>query len=269
MEHRIKDVPKHKVDLMMTTVTGIPENLDQYVDYTMMTQAEGLKFGIEHFRRRVPHCSGSLIWQLNDCWPGVSWSIIDYYGFGKAGYYYVRRAYAPVIASFKAMEDGGIELWVTNDTLVAIEDQANIELGDFAGGAEWREACAYRIGAQESRCVWRANALRVAAAPERYLCVSSAGDRFTPNRHFFAAIKDLLRPKGGAPKVSMTPISDHELKVEIEAAGYLYFVHLLTTDEKTHFSDNYFDLAPGETRTITVRNDLHGVAPDAVTVQWR
>ena len=87
--NRIKDRPKNKVDAMLLTVTGLPRTLEQYVDFTQITQAEGLKFAIEHFRRRKPHCSGSLIWQFNDCWPGVSWSLIDYYGFAKASSYYV------------------------------------------------------------------------------------------------------------------------------------------------------------------------------------
>ena len=38
----------------------------------MTCQAEGLKFGIEHYRRRQPHCSGTLIWQFNDPWPGFT-----------------------------------------------------------------------------------------------------------------------------------------------------------------------------------------------------
>ena len=80
-----------------------------------IAQAEGLKFGIEHFRRRKPHCSGTLVWQLDDCWPVLSWALLDYYGFGKAGYYSLRRAFAPVLASFRD-DDGAIELWITNDT---------------------------------------------------------------------------------------------------------------------------------------------------------
>ena len=87
MDWHNKDNPKDKGDKLMLTVTGVPHDLDEYIDFSQIAQAEGLKFGIEHFRRRKPHCSGTLVWQLNDCWPVLSWSVLDYYGFGKAGYY--------------------------------------------------------------------------------------------------------------------------------------------------------------------------------------
>jgi beta-mannosidase len=139
MDHHNKDDPKNKGDNLMLTVTGLPKDLDEYIDFSMIAQAEGLKFGIEHFRRRKPHCSGTLFWQLNDCWPCLSWSVLDYYGFGKAGYYYVRRAYAPILGSFKVLEAGAVELWITNDTLSRVEDYVTARLGTFAGEPLWEE----------------------------------------------------------------------------------------------------------------------------------
>jgi beta-galactosidase/beta-glucuronidase len=60
MDHHNKDDPKNNGDNLMLTVTGLPKDLDEYMDFSMIAQAEGLKFGIEHFRRRKPHCSGTL-----------------------------------------------------------------------------------------------------------------------------------------------------------------------------------------------------------------
>jgi beta-mannosidase len=39
-----------------------------------------MQMAIRAHMKNQPHCMGSLFWQLNDCWTGPSWSIIDYYG---------------------------------------------------------------------------------------------------------------------------------------------------------------------------------------------
>jgi beta-mannosidase len=268
MDHHNKDDPKNKGDDLMLSVTGLPEDLDEYVDFSMISQAEGLKFALEHFRRRKPHCSGTLIWQLNDCWPVLSWSVLDYNGFGKAGYYYARRAYSPILASFKALPDGSTELWLTNDTLSPVEDDLVVRLGTFEGEKIWEENLRAQAPANSSLPVARWDADRASGAPDRYLSVGSDHGRFPPNRHFFAAIKDLSRAPV-EPSVEIIQTAEHELRVRLEAPAYAYFVHLEVPDEATRFSDNYLDLEPGHQRTISVTNLKKPLSPESVEVRWR
>src|SRR5262249_6696951 len=159
---------------LMETVTGLPTTLDDYIDFSMIAQAEGLKFGIEHYRRRKPHCSGTLFWQLNDCWPVLSWSVVDYYGFGKAGYYYAKRAYASVLASFKPLDDGGLELWLTNDKLSDVAETVTVRLGTFSGAVVWEEKFPVQIAANSSGVVHRWTADHLQGNAERYISVHSA-----------------------------------------------------------------------------------------------
>jgi beta-mannosidase len=264
--HRLKDRPKNKVDAMLIPVTGLPTNLDDYVDFTQIMQAEGLKFGVEHFRRRTPHCSGSLIWQYNDCWPAISWSLVDYNGFGKASYFYVARAYAPVMASFKAVDDGGLELWIVNDGMAPVSGVLDIALHAFDGGAEWSEAVEYNVPATTSARVWSGE---VAGSPGHVISVTSPDGIFPANRHFFAPIKDLDRADPPAPDVRMEALSPNEVAVHITAKTYTWFVHLLVADEATIFSDNYVDIPEGETKTVLVRNAVRPLGPDDITVRWR
>ncbi len=265
---RIKDHPADKVDAMLIPVTGLPQTLEQYVDYTQITQAEGLKFGIEHFRRRKPHCSGSLIWQYNDCWPGISWSLVDHYGFAKASYFYVRRAYAPVMASFKAVDDG-IELWLVNDTPGVVAGRMRLSMEAFAGGSVWSDDLGFRIEPNVSRLVWRSDAHTATGDAGRVLMVRAEGDAFAPNRHFFAALKDLARPAPRPPEVRIVRMDAGEWAVRVTASDYLHFVHVLAPNESVSFSDNYFDLAAGETQLICVRDISNTVDADSLSVRWR
>lgn len=72
-----------------------PSSFEDFVYKSQLTQAKALEMAIKAHRSREGHCTGSLIWQLNDCWPGPSWSLIDYYGREKEAYYSVKKAFAP------------------------------------------------------------------------------------------------------------------------------------------------------------------------------
>ncbi|MFP4013306.1 MAG: beta-mannosidase [Chitinispirillaceae bacterium] len=66
---------------------------------SQINQAAAIGAAIEHQRRNIPRTMGSLYWQLNDCWPAVSWSSIEYGGRWKALHYTVKRLYSQAIVS--------------------------------------------------------------------------------------------------------------------------------------------------------------------------
>lgn len=70
-----------------------PQSFEAFVMLSQKVQAKGLKIAIDAHLAKQPHCMGSLLWQLNDCWPGPSWSIIDYYGRPKEAYDSVKVAF--------------------------------------------------------------------------------------------------------------------------------------------------------------------------------
>ncbi len=252
--YRNKDNPKDKGNKLMQAHTGLPKDLDQYIDFSMIAQAEGLKFGIEHYRRRKPHCSGTLFWQLNDIWPGLSWSVLDYYGFPKAGYFYARRAYAPVIASFKKEADGGYSLWIVNDTLTPVVDQVTWGVAEFEGASLLEQTIEITVPANSALRVARITADRLPGDPRRtYLFVRSGSGCFPDNREFRVEVKDLIRPQPSLA-VGMSQDDAGVITVRIGTDVYAYFVKLIVPVEGTRFSDNYFDIFPGEERVVQVWN---------------
>jgi beta-mannosidase len=66
---------------------------------SQLNQAFVVKTAIEHFRRISPRCMGALYWQLNDCWPGASWSSLEFDGRWKALHYEAKRFNAPALLS--------------------------------------------------------------------------------------------------------------------------------------------------------------------------
>ncbi len=70
-----------------------PTDFDEYLSLSQKTQTIGLQMAIESHINQAPHCMGTLFWQFNDCWPGPSWSIIDFYGNKKDAYTTIKNAY--------------------------------------------------------------------------------------------------------------------------------------------------------------------------------
>lgn len=75
---------------------GEPKDFDDFAYLSQVMQAEGIGLAARHHRASRPHTMGSLYWQLNDVWPGASWSGIDWFGRWKAMQFHARRFFAPV-----------------------------------------------------------------------------------------------------------------------------------------------------------------------------
>ena len=70
-----------------------PTTIGGFIEGSQRAQALAYQLAIEAHMSAQPRCMGTLLWQLNDCWPGPSWSIIDYAGNPKPAYEMVKRLY--------------------------------------------------------------------------------------------------------------------------------------------------------------------------------
>lgn len=232
-----------------------PQTLADLVYYSQCNQAEALKFGIEHFRRLKGRCWGTLYWQLNDCWPVQSWSVIDYIGQPKAAWYAARRFYAPLLLSLVRPEDADqAEAHLTNDRMAPACGTVSLRLETFAGEvlAETSAPCAV-----DPNGTARVASLNLGAARgrEREACVLA---RFTPddgreaaeNVLLLAEPKDLLLADPGLT----VDVSGNRVTVSARRFAPYVWLRLINLDGDTPpvWEDNFFHLHPGETRTVTV-----------------
>jgi len=78
-----------------------PESIEDWHWTTQLNQAQAIRFGVEHYRSLTPHNTGTILWQLNDNWPVVSWAAVDFAGHRKPLWHALRDAYAPRLATLQ------------------------------------------------------------------------------------------------------------------------------------------------------------------------
>jgi beta-mannosidase len=232
----------------------VPEDFKKYILVSQLLQAEGMKTAIEAYRRASPLCMGSLYWQLNDCWPVVSWSGIDYYGQWKALQYRLRQLYAPVLVS-PVYKNSRLNLFLISDLLENKEITFSLTLMDFYGRPLWQKKEKTNMAANTSRIIFSGdfgNRLKHYNKNKVFLHVSirMADSLVAENNLFFAKPKDLIIPKPHLHYTTQTK-NGHFL-ITISSKVFVKYVALEYPDDTGIFSDNYFSLLPGQRKTIRV-----------------
>jgi beta-mannosidase len=93
----------------------IPDDVDAWHYLTQLNQVRAVETGIMHWRSHWPHTAGTILWQLNDLWPVISWAAIDGAGRLKPLYHALRDLYAERTLTIQTA-DAGPELCVLNDS---------------------------------------------------------------------------------------------------------------------------------------------------------
>ncbi len=72
------------------------ESLDNLIIGSQIAQIVGVRHTLERARTRWPECTGALYYKMNDNYPAVSWSCVDWYGAVKPLHYFVQNSFAPL-----------------------------------------------------------------------------------------------------------------------------------------------------------------------------
>ncbi|MEU6354246.1 glycoside hydrolase family 2 protein [Streptomyces sp. NPDC047072] len=95
LHHQKADDGNGKLERGLARHFRVPEgDFDRWHYLTQVNQARAVAAGIEHWRSHWPVCAGTVLWQLNDCWPVTSWAAVDGDGREKPLYHELRRVYA-------------------------------------------------------------------------------------------------------------------------------------------------------------------------------
>jgi beta-mannosidase len=238
---------------------GTPRDFPAFVYLSKVMQADGIQLAALHHRASRPYTMGSLYWQLNDVWPGASWSSIDYAGRWKALHFHARRFFADqAVAALR--DDGVTRVSLLNDRQQGLQATWRMRVMDLDGAlrSEQRHNVAVPpLSALEVGRFADADLLK-GADPARTVAVVELldGKRLLSRQVvYFAPAKAVL----------LSPATiDSQLRADGD--GYVLtlrsrtLVRALWVDFDgldATLDDNALDLVPGEAVTIRLRADAH------------
>ncbi|NJD11406.1 MAG: glycoside hydrolase family 2 protein [Gemmatimonadetes bacterium] len=233
-----------------------PRDFAEWVYQSQLLQAEGIGLALEAHRRAMPRTMGTLFWQLNDTWPVVSWSSIDWFGQWKALQWYAARAFAPLLISPVIEQDSAgdvVRVYLVSDLPLPVAGRLSAQTLDFRGRVWFQRQVSATAAAGGSTLALEipvAEALRNLAAGETVLQLnfSAAGRSVAERLLYFALPGELALPDPGLGVEVLK--RGGEWLVLVSALALARGVELVAPGAEGRFEDNFFDLLPGETRAV-------------------
>lgn len=280
----------HRIEEYMRRDYHVPSDFKKFLYVSLLMQGDGVKIGMEAYRRDRPYCMGSIVWQLNDCWPVASWSSRDYYGRWKALHYFTKYAYDDILVASRVKvigevkkqenkqvsnlptEEGGqlkvaenvtskcnkeLDIKLVNDRRSGAKGELKIQTITMAGKVVHVEKRTVNLPANDAIHVVtrKVNDLLGGEKPEDviFYITYTTGGKIYSNIAYAVSQKDMNYQKAHIQTV-VTPSGDgYDVKLTTDVFARGVFLSIKGIDN--FFSDNYFDLLPKSSRTIHVRTD--------------
>jgi beta-mannosidase len=248
-QHQKHPVGYETIAEYMAREYQIPVSFEDYIYVSQLLQAGGMRTAIEAHRRNRPYCMGTLFWQLNDCWPVTSWSVIDYY---------TKKAYADVMISV-VQQNGKLETWFVNDGRTTVNAKMYYRLFTTKGRLISEKTLPVTLDAAHSikYTELEVDYFLEGYAPENCVLYVSllAGDTLLAERyHQFTPAKQVTLQ---TPEIQLQWDNQRQI-LTVTSDVYTMGVYLYTDAGELKLSDNFFDLLPSTPKEIS----LQGILPD-------
>ena len=240
-----------------------PASIDEWHWATQLNQAHAVRFGIEHFRSLTPHNTGTIVWQLNDNWPVISWAAVDFAEQRKPLWYAIREAYRPRLATLQPRGDA-ISLVLLNDTHDPFIGDFRIRRMTVDGTVLNEQTLSVTIPARGQQDLPLPQGLAVTDSPVTEILVAEAAAESGFNR----AIRNFVEPADQL-------LNPDALKMQVQRAGGGFDVAVTATsyvrdaflqadriDPDARVDAGLISLLPGESFTFHVQGARGADAED-------
>lgn len=260
-----EDLGNVRIARYASTMFRMPTGIANWSYVSQILHGEAIKTAVETYRRNYPATTGALYWQLNDNWPSISGSSLDYNGRWKALHYMAKRFFSPILVCGWA-QDLTVTIWGVNDHLHEMPATLEWTLGSLEGSVvrrgrknvvlpanrgAWLEELDFtgEVGGDPEYGTYRDTNYETRSRYYVSFRLLSQECELGSNVVFFAPFKYLDLLPGLKCSVES---QEGELVIALAAERFAAFVEIGLANSYARFSDNYFHMLPGEQRQVRV-----------------
>lgn len=229
-----------------------PKSLEQQIYLSQLVQAIGYRTAIEAHRTAMPRCMGTLYWQMNDSWPAVSWSSIDFYGRWKAVNYTVREAYKPILLSAELGENE-VLVKAASDLQQPMDGELRVLIYNLNGDIVKRWVNPITIKPSTSELVLKASSeFNKADSSSTFLFAefeTKSGEKYF-TYSFYGKMGNL---KLFNPEIKVKTVkANNEYTIILTTVHPAFNVQISSIAPEFKVENNYFNLLPGKDYQVKV-----------------
>lgn len=231
----------------------LPDNTEDWHWAMSLNQALAVTVAIEHMRSESPRCMGSVVWQLNDCWPVTSWAAVDGYGRAKPLLYALKHVYEDKFLTVQPRGDGLAAIAV-NDSPTPWNEEAHARRVRFDGTVLAEHSWRSSIDERGTETVPLPDTIVTPGnAAAEYIVVTSGEQRAFS---FFAEYRDSELAASELHVKAARVDGGYEVTVRAETLTRDLSLLVDKLDPAAHVDDMLITLQAGEQCTFIVTSDV-------------
>jgi beta-mannosidase len=245
---------------------GPAEEPEKFVYFSQLTQARAAKLYVEFLRANNNVNGGVLFWQLNDSFPAISWSAIDFNKEPKALYYYAKRFFSGLLLTAGRDDEQETitqqvfqptKIILVNDTAEQITANVKCSLLDLGGNI--LDKVTFPISASPYKTARTMKLPRAISNPSNpadcMLHLLLEKDRVRKAENFFMYLPDkYINWPAAKIQHQLTKVSQGTWKLTIKTDVFIKDLQI-RCPEIVSLSDNFFDILPATNKEIIVKAD--------------
>lgn len=242
-----------------------PTTFDDWYFTTQLDQARAISCAVSHYRSHAPRNAGYIVWQLNDCWPAISWAMVDSGGRRKPLWYALRQLNAPRVLLLQPRDDG-VALIASNDSGEPWQDIVEVSRRSMDGQILAQEQISVDVPARSGSTVVLGEPLQAGGEPTKEVIVASCSSASDGRRAWWWFVEDVDAdlPAPALHTEVRRSTDGYDVVVTADALVKDLMLSVDRLDPDATVSDQLITLLPGESYTFAVGTNAD-LDPEALT----